>query len=294
MSPTRRDILAAGAAVVAGAALASRDVMASPMKLPIGFQAFEIIPDLEKNFEGTLRNMAEIGFKFIDMVAWGPYTMRSAKALRTSLAGAGLGCDICHWQYPAFTAQFGPAIAYSQALGVSAVVCAPGPRQTTTDDWKFQADEMNGLGEATRKEGLALLYHNHDVEFEPTPQGQMPFDVLMANTDPALLHVVLDVGNLTFGGGDPVAYLSKYSSRVVSLHAKDYERGKAAVPVGSGSVDWTRIFAIAKQANIRSIVAEVGAYSPRRQQNIMLELPTLGVIDLYRQSFAFLNGFIDT
>jgi sugar phosphate isomerase/epimerase len=55
--------------------------------------------------------------------------------------------------------------------------------------------------------------------------------------------------------------LKKYPTRYVSLHAKDFIKGKAAVPVGQGSLDWKTIFALAKAANIRSYIAEVGAYN---------------------------------
>ena len=68
----------------------------------------------------------------------------------------------------------------------------------------------------------------------------MPYDILMANTDPALVKFQIDVGNLTFAGADAVSYLERYPTRYFSLHAKDFLKGKASVPVGQGSMDWRR------------------------------------------------------
>ena len=107
--------------------------------------------------------------------------------------------------------------------------------------------------------GLTLGYHNHEIEFVKTPQGDVPWDILVQSTDPSLVRFLIDVGNLAFGGGDPYAYLAKYPTRYYGVHVKDLKPGKAAVPVGAGDLDWTRIFTLVKAAKITNIVAEVGA-----------------------------------
>jgi sugar phosphate isomerase/epimerase len=293
MTTTRRQFLGQSGMTLAGAAFVSGPVLAgvSPMNLPIGFQAYEIIQDLNKDWMGTLKKMSGFGYTFIDMVVTGPYAARTARELKASLDAAGLGCDNCHWGYANFNNSFGPTMTYSQALGVTSVVCGPGPRRKTTDDWKFMAAELNRFGAMTAREGMFIAYHNHEIEFQKTPEGDIPYDVLMANTDPKLVRFQIDVGNLTFGGGDAYAYLAKYPTRYFSIHAKDFQPGKAAVPVGSGVLDWTKIFTLAKQAGIRSIVSEVGAYNASSLQGVTLEPPTLDVIELFRLSYVYLNDF---
>jgi sugar phosphate isomerase/epimerase len=295
MMNTRRDFLGRSTMALAGAALWSNaaPVAASPMNLPIGFQAYEIIADLNKDWAGTLRKMAGFGYRFIDMVSTGPYAARTAKDLKASFDAVGLGCDNCHWGYANFNTSFGPTVTYSQALGVKSVVCGPGPRRKTADDWKFMADELNRFGAMTQKEGLFLAYHNHEIEFQKTPEGTVPYDILMAGTDPKLVRFQIDVGNLTFGGGNAYDYLAKYPTRYFSIHAKDFAPGKAAVPVGSGILDWRKIFALSKAAGIRSIVSEVGAYNASTLQGVTLEPPSLDVIELFRLSYVYLNNFKD-
>ena len=127
---------------------------------------------------------------------------------------------------------------YANALGVRHVICGPKPKMTTADDWKSMAADLNKFGAMAKKEGLTIAYHNHEIEFVKTPDGQVPYDILMANTDPAIVRFQIDVGNLTFGGGDAVEFMRKYNNRYFSFHAKDFVQGKAAVPVGAGVLDW--------------------------------------------------------
>jgi sugar phosphate isomerase/epimerase len=294
MQTTRRAFLGQSGMAIAGAAFASRAAVAnaSPMNLPIGFQAYEIIADLNKDWMGTLKKMSGFGYKFIDMVATGPYAARTAKDLKASLDEAGLGCHNCHWGYQNFTGSYGPTITYSQGLGVKSVVCGPGPRRKTADDWKFQADELNRIGAMTAKDGLFLAYHNHEIEFQKTPEGQVPYDILVTGTDPKLVRFQIDVGNLTFGGANAYDYLAKYPTRYFSVHAKDFAPGKAAVPVGSGTLDWRKIFALATTAGIRDIVSEVGAYNASTLSG-PLEAPTMDILEMFRLSAVYLNNFKD-
>lgn len=295
MNTTRRQFLSQSGLALTGAALLSKTdlVGASPMNLPIGFQAYEIGPDLAKDWDGTFAKMASYGYSFIDMVVFGPYAARTAKELNATFARHKLSCTNVHWGYANFNGSFGPTIDYSHLLGAKSVVCGPGPRQKTTEDWKFQASELNRIGAMVQKEGMFLAYHNHEIEFVKTPEGDVPFDLLVTGTDPALVKFQVDVGNLTFGGGDPYAYLAKYPTRYFSIHAKDFVQGKAAVPVGSGSLDWKRIFSLAKAAKINSIVSEVGAYNASSLNGVRLEPPSMDVLELFRLSAVYLKNFKD-
>jgi sugar phosphate isomerase/epimerase len=154
------------------------------------------------------------------------------------------------------------------------------------------AEQLNELGAKVRKDGLQLAYHNHEIEFRPV-EGQIPWDILIANTEPQLVTYQIDVGNLTFGGGDPVYYLRKYPGRYFGMHLKDFKPGQASVPVGQGILHWNEIFAIAKQQNIRSYVTEVGAYGVATLDGQPLEQSKMDVMESFRQSFVFVNNYKD-
>lgn len=295
MSLSRRQFLFRGGAAVASAALMSGAslgaVLGSGGALPLGFQAFEIVPDLNKDWNGTLRQMGAMGYRLIDMWAGGPYVTRTGKQLRAEFTRVGLDCNVCHFGYGQWSNGLGQTLDYANALGVHHVICGPRQKMVTSDDWKVMAADLNRFGVAAKQVGLTIAYHNHEIEFVRTPQGDIPWDLLMANTDPTLVRFQIDVGNLAFGGGDPVEYFRKYNSRYFSFHAKDYVPGKAAVPVGAGNLDWKQIFQLARQANVESVIAEVGAYGASSLDGVALEPAELTILESYRRSAEWLIAF---
>ena len=66
--------------------------------------------------------------------------------------------------------------------------------------------------------GLRTVFHHHCAGWVETPAE---IDALMRRTDPGLLGLCLDTGHLTYGGGDPLATLSRYADRVWHVHFKD-------------------------------------------------------------------------
>jgi len=83
----------------------------------------------------------------------------------------------------------------------------------------------------------------------------------------------------------------RYADRCFSLHAKDFVKGKASVPVGEGNLDWPKIFALAAKAGIRSYVAEVGAYGVATLNGDPLEPSKLDVLESFRLSAVFLKNY---
>lgn len=294
-SASRREFLSRSAMALAGGALAGQALNASPMNQPIGFQCFEVFEYLNKDWEGTWKRMSGMGYKFVDLVGFNPRSTPNLmkftpKEIKAGIEGGGLFVENCHFGFAAMTDGFADTMKAAHDLGLKSIVCSPGARRKTVEDWKWMSDQLNQMAVKTQKEGIQLGYHNHEVEFVPI-EGQVPWDILMANTDPKLIRFQIDVGNLTFGGADPVMYLEKYNNRYFSLHAKDFVKGKASVPVGTGTLDWKRIFDLAKKAGIKSYIAEVGAYGVSTLNGEPLEPSKIDVLESFRQSAIFLNNY---
>ena len=192
---------------------------------------------------------------------------------------------------PNFTMTSTTKMALSHTLGIKYVICAPLPdHMKTIDDWKWQADQLNSLGERVKKAGFQLGYHNHEVEFVDIG-GVTPYDVLVDRCDPSLVGFQIDVGNLTFGGKDAIHYLNKYPDRYFSMHAKDYRPGKTSVPVGKGILDWPKIFTIVKEkTKIRTYYAEVAAYAIGSLHGIPATAWPGDSIDELRESAEYLKS----
>jgi sugar phosphate isomerase/epimerase len=103
---------------------------------------------------------------------------------------------------------------------------------------------------------MHFAYHNHVGEFAVT-DGVLPYDELLKLTDPAKVSFEMDCGWVVVAGHDPVSYLKQYPNRIVMLHVKDFKDKKPpSVVLGTGSIDYTPIFAAAKGAKIQLIFVE--------------------------------------
>lgn len=263
---TRRGFVQAGAAAVVlgremfGPARAA----ATPLGLPLGLELYSVREQLPKDFEGTLKKLGELGYQEAEGADVAGMYKRPAAEVRQALAAAGLRYVSSHYSWAALSPDVEKAFAYQKEIGAEYVICAsPGRRSAsaagggmhglTMDDWKFNAENFNKAGEKAKSMGLKFGYHNHVAEFA-AENGVVPFEELMRLTDPALVTFEMDCGWVMVGGGDPVAMLRKYPTRISMLHVKDFKPKAAgaerpdAADLGKGTVDYKPIFAAAKQA----------------------------------------------
>ncbi len=114
---------------------------------------------------------------------------------------------------------------------------------TSLDAVHRMADALNKSDEIARQMGLKLSYHNHALDFTPIA-GQVPFEVLVANTDPRI-RFELDVCYVKAGGGDAVDVVNRHPDRVVSFHLKDIDRKNVQATPGDGILDFAAIYQVA-------------------------------------------------
>ncbi|MDR1403252.1 MAG: sugar phosphate isomerase/epimerase [Tannerellaceae bacterium] len=125
------------------------------------------------------------------------------------------------------------------------------------DDWKQVADNLNKGGEICRKEGLKLLYHNHDLEFYPA-EGQMPFDILVPALNPEYVNIELDLYWITKGNQSAIEYIKKYPGRYPVFHVKDMDHtpDRNFEYVGKGIIDFPSIFKLNDIAGVKHFIVE--------------------------------------
>ncbi|MGH3994988.1 MAG: sugar phosphate isomerase/epimerase family protein, partial [Pseudonocardiaceae bacterium] len=116
---------------------------------------------------------------------------------------------------------------------------------------------LTEVGKQVRERGLRFGYHNHDFEFAPL-DGRIPYDVLLAETDPAAVALQLDLLWIVKGGQDPLGYFARYPGRFEMVHVKDSTGPPEyrQVDVGRGTIDFRRILARREQAGIRHAFVE--------------------------------------
>ncbi len=274
---TRRQFLYSMAAVGGAFALGGRRALASPLGLPLGLQLYSVREMLAKDYDGTLKQVASLGYREVE--AAGFYN-RSAAQVKASMETAGLSCVSAHYSAGDLAKTIDEAIAFGHALGLRYIICSfPAIRDTsrlqdktfrgqvqgfTMDDYRWNAEQFNLWGRKVKAAGMQFGYHNHTMEFA-AKDGVIPFDEMIRLTDPELVTFEMDCGWVTVGGGDPVHYLQQYPTRISMLHIKDFKATSKpatvldpppAAELGQGTVDFKRIFQAAKGGHIRHAFVE--------------------------------------
>jgi sugar phosphate isomerase/epimerase len=259
--PTRREFVTGAAAGLAACAIAP-PAFGKIMDRPLGVQLYTVRSLVDKDFPGTLAAIRKIGYRTVETYV-AEYKM-SAKDLRQAILDAGLVAPSGHFAYN----DFGTRMDYAKELGLECVVCSsvPGTVGNSADGFKQAADQYNAWGEQAKKMGLQFGFHNHNTEFKDFG-GLTGIDILLQNTDPALVKWQMDCYWVAQAGFDPVEMLKKHGKRMQSLHVKDRkpnfptstDTGPGSAhftEVGTGTLDWTTILHLAGQLRIPNMYVE--------------------------------------
>jgi sugar phosphate isomerase/epimerase len=220
----------------------------------IGVQLYTVRNAMKENVERTLEQVARIGYKEVEFAG---YFGRTPQQVRAQLDANGLTAPSAHSaDLPTVRTRFAEVLETATIIGHRYVLCASLPRsEQTLDGYKRIAAEFNRAGEVAAKSGLVFGFHNHDEVF--TPLGSTTgYDILLAETDPKLVAMQMDLFWIVKGGKDPLAYFAKYPGRFASVHVKDMAAGGAMVDVGAGQLPFAKYFAQSKQAGIRHYFVE--------------------------------------
>jgi sugar phosphate isomerase/epimerase len=275
----------------------------------IGLQLFTVRDRFPNDYPGTLMSVARIGYKEVQpTIGYGTHTLPQIKEY---LDRAGLVAPTTHVSPPAgaelertldgyaaighrYTtvnlgggrrgggAPGGAPAGSAPAGGAPPAGAAPAagearaPRpaaaRQTLDAAKRTAQQLNEIGRVTQKHGIKVIVHNHTEEFEPlADSSQRPYDVLLAETDPSLVAMELDIGWATVAGQNALDLFKQAPGRFEIWHVKDIaglaalsgmssqsERHRAAriVPLGEGEIDYRPIFAQASLAGMKHFYVE--------------------------------------
>ena len=276
MTKSRREFLIqSGAALTAAAALAGNPFRldANPLGLPIGLQLYTVKDELAKDYDGTLAQVAAVGYKEVELAG---FFGKKPAEIKASLDKAGLHCGSIH--IPA-SDQLAEAIDYAKVIGAKYVISSvllpkrlteagtkpdwdamiTKLKAVTLDDYKSIAEQCNQMGAQAKQAGLQFGYHNHNIEFKPFPGG-IGYDELLRSTDPQLVKLELDCGWISAAGFNPATYLTKYPDRYRMLHIKDFKltskpsfgmwapESPEPTELGRGNVNYEPIFSAAQKA----------------------------------------------
>jgi len=270
MTPTRRHFLRAFAA--AAATMKAASAYGGYLR-EIGLQLYTVRDRLSADFEGTLREIARLGYQEVEFAGvLGP----NLKQTRNLLRQLGLSAPSLHIDYNGLRKNTGASFETATALGAKFVVCPwlDQSERQTADDWKRVCENLNSIGERATHSGLTFAYHNHDFEFLNLPDGVRPFDLLLARTNDRFVKFELDVYWARKGDVDPVAYLKTYKSRFRLVHLKDMAIDGSTTEIGNGTIDFGEIIVASIAGGVRHFFVEQD-HSPDPIQSIKTSIAYL-------------------
>lgn len=223
-----------GLAVAAAGILPNSLLAATHAKETLGIQLYSVRDDMKKDPAGTLAKLAGMGYKYvehanyIDHKFYG-YTPAEFKKL---LAGLGLKMPSGHTRMNAehwdaakkdFTDDWKKTVEDAAFMGQQYVISPwlEDSLRKNYDDLLRYMEVFNKSGELCRKSGMKFGYHNHDFEFSVKLNDISVFDIILNNTDPALVMQQLDIGNMYNAGAKALDMVNKYPGRFISMHVKD-------------------------------------------------------------------------
>lgn len=253
---TRRSFLATlGAVAAVGACRKSAPARAGTLAAStsgrrlerVGIQLYSVRTEMQRDVAATLARLSEIGYREVEFAG---YFGRSPAEIRQLLERNRLAAPSTHVPYETLKGDWDAALDHAVAVGhqwVTIPWLAPQQRGSVAS-WKSIAADFNRGAERARARGLRFAYHNHEFEFKPV-EGQIPLDILLADTDPALVDFELDVYWTVNGGADPLAYFRRHPTRFPLLHIKDSAGppDHRQVDVGQGTIDFAALLRLDAQ-----------------------------------------------
>ncbi len=220
----------------------------------IGIQLYTLRGEMQRDFEGTLQRLADIGYHEVEFAG---YFGRAPADIRALLARHHLSAPSTHVPAETVEKDWARAVDDAAAIGCRYITAAwiDADRRRSLRDWRRWAVAFNRAAGQAQAAGLRFAYHNHNYEFAPV-EGRVPWDVLLEQTSPDLVCFEMDLFWIISAGGDPLTQFARWPGRFPMVHVKDMDRAHRMVDVGRGSIDFRRILRHRAQAGIEHFFVE--------------------------------------
>lgn len=234
MNISRRTFVKNSSITLAGASFLPSFLNTKDPKVILGLQLYTVRDDMKKDPAGTLKKLAEIGYKYVEHAGY--YNQQfygySINDFKKLLNDNGLKMDSGHdflgakqWDKNAhdFTDEWKRTIEDSAAVGMKYMI-SPGVDESlcqNMNDFRHYMDMFNKAGDLCKKAGINFAYHNENYEFNHSLDGTALYDLILQSTDKNLVLQQIDIGNMYEPGGRAVDYLKRYPGRFLLMHVKD-------------------------------------------------------------------------
>ena len=213
-----------------------------------GLQLFSVRDVTERDMEGALRQVAEMGYRSVEFAG---FFGHSAQEIKGWLDKYGLTASGTHTGMSELTGdKLQETIAYHQAIGCRNLI-VPYESFATKGEIDAFIQRVQQVEPQLNAAGITLHYHNHDHEFKPNQDGLIPEEELLARTN---LLLEVDTYWVYAAGKDPVAFLQEHKDRIRVIHLKDGKGGDACASLGQGIAPVAQVRQAAIQLGLEMVV----------------------------------------
>lgn len=252
---------------------------------PIGVQTYSFRNYFPKDAIGTLDKIQAMGITEIE----GDGGKIPPEEYKKLCDARGISIPSTGCSFNQLTEEPMAIVEKAKALGASYVMCAWVPHKNSgafdISDARRAVIAFNSGGKILAQNGITFAYHPHGYEYQPYEGGTL-MDYIIENTDPRYVSFEMDVFWTHFGGGDPVAELTKYKDRFKLIHLKDMKHGitkdltghtdvEHNVPLGTGQVDIQGVLKVGREIGIA---------------HYFIEDESSAVMDQVPQSISYMRG----
>lgn len=248
-------------------------------KFKLGLQLYSIRDEMEKDMDATLKAVKDMGYECVEFAG---YFGKTAEEVRALLDKHDLECISVHQGVDLFLQEGQPAYDYLKTIGAKYCAIPWYQVENYRNNWDETMKTFTEVGKKMKENGIQLLYHNHDFEFEKI-DGEFILDKMYKTIPEEYLQPQLDVCWVHYAGNNPAEYIAKYNGRLTLLHMKDFackslgagpvyalidnsgkdgdkpskeDNGFEYRPVGSGIQNVPEILAAAEAAGVEYIIVE--------------------------------------
>ena len=202
----------------------------------------------ERDFEGTLTRLAEMGFEGVEFEKF--FDLK-ADQIRSWMDRYHLEPAGSHTSIEELTYRLDWVMDYNRTLGNTRIVCRSSEIQNGTEA-RALADLLRPVALRLRENGMTLSYHNHSTEMR-REDGRLLLDILAERLPE--LELQLDLHWVYSGGGDYHALLKQYAGRMDTFHIRDGGKGPI-LPFGEGEMDLEGILRRTREQGFSWMIVE--------------------------------------
>lgn len=241
----------------------------------VGLQLYSVRDYMEKDMDSTLKAVKEMGYDYVEFAG---YFGKSAKEVKTLLDKYALKCISVHQKPDIFVNEGQKAVDYLKTIGAEFCAIPWYNVDEYKNNWHSTVELFKNTGKLLYDNGIQMLYHNHDFEFEKI-DGEYIIDKLYREIPENLMQPQFDTCWIHYAGENPADYLRKYSSRIKVVHLKDFvcekfgggpvyeligndknksreENGFKFKSIGSGIQNWEKILNACEDTDAEILIVE--------------------------------------